>query len=52
MNETCHIAFTKGSKMTREQADRLHSRLRNWYDGMPGQLQPKTIVLPGQLQMQ
>lgn len=52
MNEFCHIAFTKGSKMTREQAYGLHSRLRNWYDGLPGQLQPKTIVLPGQLQMQ
>lgn len=52
MNEACHIAYTKGSKMTLEQADGLYSRLRTWYKGLPGPLQPKTIVLPGHLQLQ
>lgn len=52
MNEACHIAYTKGSKMTLEQASGLYSRLRSWYDGLPRPLQPKTIVLPGHLQLQ
>ncbi|KAI7778629.1 C6 transcription factor [Diaporthe eres] len=29
MNEACHIAYTKGSKMTPEQAGGLYSRLRS-----------------------
>lgn len=52
MNEACHIAYDKGSSMTLEQAGELYSRLRSWYDGLPAPLQPKTIVLPGQLQLQ
>lgn len=52
MNEACHAAYTKGSKMTLDKAGELYSWLRNWYDGLPGPLLPKAIVLPGHLQLQ
>lgn len=52
MNEACHLAYTSGSNMTLDQAGDLYSRLTSWYDGLPVSLQPKTIVLPGHLQLQ
>ncbi|KAJ0108572.1 hypothetical protein J7T55_015006 [Diaporthe amygdali] len=51
MNEACHIAYTKGPKMTLDKAGELCSRLRSWHDGLPGPLLPKAIVLPGHLQL-
>ncbi|KAK2604444.1 hypothetical protein N8I77_007374 [Diaporthe amygdali] len=51
MNEACHAAYTKGSKMTLDKAGELYSWLRNWYDGLPGPLLPRAIVLPGHLQL-
>lgn len=52
MNQACHIAYTKGSKMTLGQAGALYSRLGRWFDGLPVPLQPRTIALPGHLQLQ
>lgn len=52
MNEACQIAYSKGSEMNFDKANKLLSQLKLWYDNLPGPLQPKTIVLPGQLQLQ
>ncbi|KAI9705941.1 MAG: hypothetical protein M1836_005347 [Candelina mexicana] len=51
MNEFCQLAYSKGSKVTLDKANELHSRLRSWYVDLPGPLLPKTIVLPGHLQL-
>lgn len=52
MNEFCQVAFSKGSKTTLGKANELYARLTSWYDGLRGPLLPKTIVLPGHLQLQ
>lgn len=52
MNEACQAAYSKGSEMTRDKANELLSRLKGWYGGLSGPLLPKTIVLPGHLQLQ
>lgn len=52
MNEYCRIAYSEGPGLTFEKANELCTRLRSWYDGLPGPLLPKTIVLPGHLQLQ
>ncbi|KID87760.1 hypothetical protein MGU_04998 [Metarhizium guizhouense ARSEF 977] len=51
MNAYCQAAFSEGSQVTVEKANEFLSRLRCWYDGLPAPLQPKTIVLPGHLQL-
>ncbi|KAJ8129557.1 hypothetical protein O1611_g4074 [Lasiodiplodia mahajangana] len=51
MNDFCHAAYSKDSNVTLHKANSLRSQLREWYDGLPGPLQPKAIVLPGQLQL-
>ena len=52
MNEFCHLAYSNGSSVTFDKANELHSQLRGWYDGLPLKLLPKSIVLPGHLQLQ
>ncbi|KAG5927461.1 hypothetical protein E4U42_002212 [Claviceps africana] len=51
MNEFCRGAYSDGHDMSLQTANQLHARLRDWYDGLPGPLQPKAIVLPGHLQL-
>lgn len=52
MNEACQIAYSPDSGMTPGKANKLHAQLRDWYDSLPGSLQPKSVVLPGHLQLQ
>ena len=54
MNEFCQAAYAEGTgpAVTLDQANALHSKLRGWYDGLPGPLQAKVIALPGHLQLQ
>jgi len=52
MNEFCEAAYSNGPGVTLEKANELYSQLKIWYDGLPGPLQPRTIVLPGHLQLQ
>ncbi|KAK2590782.1 hypothetical protein QQS21_011536 [Conoideocrella luteorostrata] len=51
MNEFCQEAYAKGSEMSLPKANKILSRLTAWFNGLPAQLQPKTIVLPGHLQL-
>ncbi|KAM0250878.1 hypothetical protein ACHAQJ_008456 [Trichoderma viride] len=51
MNEFCQAAYSEGSKVTLDKANELHLKLRSWYDSLPTPLLPKTIVLPGHLQL-
>lgn len=54
MNEFCQTAYIKGqdSKVTLELANELLYKLKSWFDALSGSLLPKTIALPGQLQLQ
>ena len=52
MNEFCHEAYSKGSKLTLYKANELHARLECWFDHLPEPLRPKAIVLPSHLQLQ
>lgn len=52
MNEACQIAYSKDSEMTLCKANEFLSRLKAWYDSLSGPLLPKSIVLPGHLQLQ
>ncbi|KAM5350843.1 hypothetical protein ACJ41O_007348 [Fusarium nematophilum] len=52
MNEFCDVAYSKGSEVNLDKARVLRERLESWYYGLPGPLLPKTIVLPGHLQLQ
>lgn len=52
MNECCQVAYSVGSDTTLGKAYELLSRLKSWYDSLSGPLLPKTIVLPGHLQLQ
>ncbi|KAG5982343.1 hypothetical protein E4U55_002034 [Claviceps digitariae] len=51
MNEFCEAAYSDRQEISLEMANRFRARLRNWYDDLPAPLQPKTIVLPGHLQL-
>ncbi|KAL6699759.1 hypothetical protein J3F84DRAFT_361663 [Trichoderma pleuroticola] len=51
MNDFCCTAYSEGSQVTIEKAYELLKRLKHWYDGLPGPLQPRTIVLPTHLQL-
>ncbi|KAH7323267.1 hypothetical protein B0I35DRAFT_450360 [Stachybotrys elegans] len=51
MNEFCVAAYSKGSEVTLEVADSLHSRLKSWYHDLPPPLQPAAIALPAHLQL-
>jgi hypothetical protein len=52
LNEFCHLVHPEGSGVTLDKANELYSLLKNWYDDLPAILQPKSIVLPGHLQLQ
>jgi hypothetical protein len=52
MNEFCQAAHSEGPKVTLDKANELLLKLRSWYNDLPGPLLPKTIVLPGHLQLQ
>jgi hypothetical protein len=52
MNDTCQAAYSKGSGVTLGKANEFLARLKGWFDGLPGPLLPKSIVLPGHLQLQ
>ncbi|KAL6803079.1 hypothetical protein GGI42DRAFT_19984 [Trichoderma sp. SZMC 28013] len=51
MNEFCCTAYSEGSQVTVDKAYELLNKLKHWYHGLPGPLQPKTIVLPAHLQL-
>ncbi|KAH7109611.1 putative C6 transcription factor [Dendryphion nanum] len=51
MNEACQKAYSEGSEMTLEKASELLSRLKLWFDDLPGPLKPESIVLPAHLQL-
>ncbi|KAL7793630.1 hypothetical protein V8C37DRAFT_378517 [Trichoderma ceciliae] len=51
MNEFCQAAYSEGSTIMLDRANELRLKLTSWYDGLPGPLLPKTIVLPGHLQL-
>ncbi|KAJ3537587.1 hypothetical protein NM208_g6252 [Fusarium decemcellulare] len=51
MNEFCNAAYSQGSEVNLAMARGFLERLRSWYDGLPATLVPKTIVLPGHLQL-
>lgn len=52
MNEICDAAYSEGSGITLDKAHRFRERLESWYKNLPVPLQPRTIVLPGHLQLQ
>ncbi|RTE81585.1 hypothetical protein BHE90_003910 [Fusarium euwallaceae] len=51
MNEICDAAYSEGSSITLDKAHGFRERLASWYRSLPGPLQPRTIVLPGHLQL-
>lgn len=51
MNEACQIAYSPNSDMTLDKANRFNERLRDWYNSLLSPLQPKSVVLPGHLQL-
>jgi hypothetical protein len=52
MNEACRIQNSKDSEMKMDKAYEILDKLKAWYESLPGPLQPRTIVLPGQLRLQ
>jgi hypothetical protein len=52
MNKACQAAYAKGSEMTLGKANELLLQLKGWHDSLSEPLRPKTIVLPGHLQLQ
>lgn len=52
MHDFAMAAYTEGSQVTVDKAYELHQRLLRWYEALPAQLQPRTIVLPAHLQLQ
>ncbi|EEU40043.1 uncharacterized protein NECHADRAFT_11983, partial [Fusarium vanettenii 77-13-4] len=51
MNEICDAAYSEGSGITLDKANGFRERLESWYRSLPVPLQPRTIVLPGHLQL-
>ncbi|KAL7948831.1 hypothetical protein V8C42DRAFT_230446 [Trichoderma barbatum] len=51
MNEFSKAAYSEGSQVTIEKAYEFRQKLKIWYDGLPGPLRPRTIVLPAHLQL-
>ncbi|KAF6810225.1 C6 transcription factor, partial [Colletotrichum sojae] len=51
MNEYCEAAFSPKPYLDVEEANGLHERLKLWYGNLPQPLTPKSIVLPGHLQL-
>ncbi|KAL7972873.1 hypothetical protein HDV63DRAFT_392551 [Trichoderma sp. SZMC 28014] len=53
MNEFCQMAFIQGqeSMVTIDLANKFLYKLINWFNGLPKSLLPRTIALPGQLQL-
>ncbi|KAJ4226248.1 hypothetical protein NW759_004832 [Fusarium solani] len=51
MNEICDAAYSEGSGITLDKAHGFRERLQSWYRSLPLPLQPRTIVLPGHLQL-
>ena len=52
MNKFCHLAYSPDSAVTLDKANELHLQLREWFNGLPAELHPESIVLPGHLQLQ
>lgn len=55
MNDRCLQCFGKlapSPRVTMEQALGFHTRLKDWYDNLPGPLTPERIVSPGQFMLQ
>lgn len=52
MNEYCEAAFSSRPDLDLEKANGLHERLKLWHGNLPQPLTPKSIVLPGHLQLQ
>lgn len=57
MNQVAHEAFRDHHPQTvtglpRHRALEIQSRLREWYEGLPGPLQPKVAVFPSHLRLQ
>ena len=52
MNEACQAAYSKDSDISPQQANEFLSRLKDWFKSLPGTLSPKSIALPGHLQLQ
>ncbi|KAK1247711.1 hypothetical protein MKX07_000599 [Trichoderma sp. CBMAI-0711] len=51
MHDFAMAAYTEGSQVTVDKAYELRQRLLRWYEALPAQLQPRTIVLPAHLQL-
>jgi hypothetical protein len=57
MNQVAHEAFRDHhpqgvAGLPRQRALEIQSRLREWYEGLPGPLQPKMAVFPSHLRLQ
>lgn len=57
MNQVAHEAFRDHhpqsvTGLPRQRARELQARLREWYDSLPGPLEPKTAVFPSHLRLQ
>lgn len=52
MNDFCYMAYTDGLGVTIDKAQGFRARLRSREEELPPPLSPRTIVLPGQLQLQ
>ncbi|TFB01937.1 Nitrogen assimilation transcription factor nirA [Trichoderma ghanense] len=51
MHDFSMAAYSEGSQVTVDKAYELRQRLKSWCEGLPGPLQPRTIVLPAHLQL-
>lgn len=52
MNAACQLAYLEGSQLNIDMASDLLLQLKSWYNGLPEPLHPKSVVLPGHLQLQ
>lgn len=52
MNDACQAAYSTGSEITLARANELLTRLKTWFACLPDILQPKSLALPGHLQLQ
>ncbi|KAJ3473207.1 hypothetical protein NLG97_g10449 [Lecanicillium saksenae] len=51
MNEFCEEAYATSLGVNVFKAEGLRRKLERWYENLPKSLDPKNIVLPGQLQL-
>jgi hypothetical protein len=52
MNKFCFRAYTEDVCVGMDEAYELFAQLVTWYENLPASFQPRTIVLPSQLQLQ